>query len=121
MRNRYEFNLAIPVLNWASTLASFCVNWSYNCRVCLPGNAVSTFLDSFPTFSGKLLAVPLSARAMLSVVDRTLGTGACGSLSCLVASLAFSLAHVQSSSSSPVGNHTTVILLHFLLSSLIDL
>ena len=48
---------------------------TYNFRVCLPGNAMSTFLDSFPTFSGKLLAVPCSARAMLSVVDRTLGSG----------------------------------------------
>src|SRR5258706_16444333 len=120
MRNRYEFNLAIPVLSWASTLASFCVNWSYNFRVCLPGNAMSTFLDSFPTFSGKLLVVPRSARATLSVVDRTLGSCVCGSIPCLVASLAFSLAHVQSSSSSSVGNHTTVILLHFLLSLLID-
>jgi hypothetical protein len=82
---------------------------------------MSTFLDSFLTFSGKLLAVPLLARATLSIVDRTLGSSIYGSLSCLVASLAFSLAHVQSSSSSSISNHTIVILLHFLLSSLIDL
>jgi hypothetical protein len=81
---------------------------------------VSTFLDSFPTFSGKLVVVPRSARATLSVVERILGSGVCGPVPCLVASLAFSLADVQSASSSPFGNHTTVIVLHFLLSLLID-
>ena len=120
MRNRYEFSLAIPVLSWASTLASFRVSWSYSFRVCLPGSAVSTLLESFPTLSGKLLVVPHSACATLSVVDRALGSGVCGSVPCRVASLAFSLAHVQSSSSSSVGNHTTVIVLHFLLSFLMD-
>jgi hypothetical protein len=94
MRNRYKFNLAIPVLSWASILASFYVNRSYNFRVCLPINAISIFLDSFLTFSSKLLVVPRSARATLSIVDRTLGSGVYGSIPYLVASLAFSLAHV---------------------------
>ena len=80
---------------------------------------MSTFLDSFPTFSGKLPVVPRLARAMLSVVDRALGSGVCGSVPCRVVSLAFSFARVYSSSSSSVGK-TTVILLHFLLSSAID-
>jgi hypothetical protein len=116
MRNRYEFNLAIPVRSWASTLASFGVSWPYSFRVCLPGSAMSTRLDSFPTFSGRLFVGPRLARAVLSVVDRALGSGLCGTLPCRVAPLAFSLAHVQSSSSSPLDNHTAVITLHFLLS-----
>lgn len=82
---------------------------------------MSTFLDSLPTFSGKLVVVPRSARATFSVVDRILGIGVRGSMPCRVASLASSLALVQSSSVSLGGNHTTVMLLHFLLSLLIDL
>lgn len=121
MRNKYEFSLAIPVLSCASTLASFHVSRSYNCRVCLPGNAVSTFLESFPTFPGKLWVGPRLVRATLSVVDLTLGASVCGSAPCRVASLAFSLALVQSSSFSPDGSHTTVIVLLSLLSFLIDL
>ncbi len=121
IRNRYAFNLAIPVLNWARTEASFPTHWSYSCRVCLPGSAVSTLLESFPTFSGNLLVVLLLGVVTLSVVDRTLGTGVCGSLACRVASLAFSLAWAQSSSFSPNGSHTTVILSHFTLSFAMDL
>jgi hypothetical protein len=71
----------------------------------LPGNAVSTFLENFPILSGKLLVVPRVMRAMLSVVDLTLGIGVWGSSPCRVASLAFSLARVQSSSWSPERIH----------------
>ncbi len=61
----------------------------------MPGNAaMSAFIDSFPTFSGKLLLVPCSARAVLSVVDRALGRGVYGAVPYRVASLAFSLARV---------------------------
>ena len=121
MMNKYEFSLAIPVLNWASTLASFRVSWSYSFRVCLPGSAVSTLLESFPIFSGKLLVVSLLARATLSVVDRTLGSCVCGFVSRRVASLAFYLARVQSSSSLLDGSYTTVITVFSLFSFLMDL
>ena len=94
MMNKYEFSLAIPVLNWASTLASFRVSWSYSFRVCLPGSAVSTLFENFPTFSGKLLVVPRLARATLSVADRTLKSCVCDSVPRYMASLAFSLARV---------------------------
>ena len=89
--------------------------------MCLPGNAVSTLLDSFPTLSGKVLVVPHLVRAMLSVINLALGTGVCGSLPCHVASFAFSLAQVQSSLSLSGGNHIAVILSHFLLSFAMDL
>ena len=39
---RYTFSLAMPVLSWASTLASFRDSWLYSRRVCLPGSAAST-------------------------------------------------------------------------------
>ena len=118
---RYAFNLAIPVLSCASILASFQESLSYRRRVCLPGNAVLTFLECLPTLSGRLLVVPRLARATLSVVDLTLGSCVCGSVPCRVASLAFCLARIQSSSSSPDGSHTTVITLFSLLSFLMDL
>jgi hypothetical protein len=94
MMNKYEFSLAIPVLNWVSTLASFRVSWSYSFRVCLPGSAVSTLLENFLTFFGKLLVVSRSARATLSVADRALGSCIYNSLLCRIASLAFYLARV---------------------------
>ncbi len=115
------FSLAMPVLSWASTLASFHDSRSQSCRVCLPGNAVSILLEYFPTFSGNPLVVPCLARAMLRVVDRILGSCVCGVVPCLVAAFAFSLASFMSSVSSLDGSHKIVIVFPSLFKALLDL
>jgi hypothetical protein len=73
IRKRYPFSLAMPVLSCASILASFHDKPSYSCRVCLPGNAVLTFFENFPTLSGRCVLISWLNRAMLRVVDRILG------------------------------------------------
>jgi hypothetical protein len=84
MRKRYIFSLAIPVLNWASTMASFHVHWLYNCQVYLPGNAISTLLGSFLTLFSKLLVAPCLACATLSIVDHAPVSRAKPLISCLL-------------------------------------
>jgi hypothetical protein len=97
----------MPVRRWANTPASFRVSLSYSCRVCLPGSAMSTFLECFPTFSGSDLTASCLARAILRVVDRILGSCICGIAPCRVAAFAFSLANFKSSFSSLDASHKT--------------
>ena len=110
----------MPVLSWASTLASFRDNRSYSRRVCFPGSAVSILLEYFPTFSGSLLPVPCF-RAMLKVVDRILGRCVCIVAFDLVEFFAFSLASFASSHSSFDGSHTNVTVFPSLFSVLMVL
>lgn len=109
IRRRYPFSLAMPVLSWASTFASFYESLSYSCRACFPGNAVSIFLEYFSTVSGNRFMVSCLARAELSSVDFVLGSPACGQDWDRVDSLACSLATFLSSFSSAFGVHRTVI------------
>src|SRR6266700_1825586 len=110
----------MPVLSWASTLASFRDNRSYKSRVCFPGSAASTLFEYLPTFSGRLLVASCLARATLRVVDRIPGTCVCAELFGWVAVFAFTLASFRSSFSSHDGNHIIVIVFPFLLSALMD-
>ena len=89
--------------------------------MCLPGSAVSTFLECFPTFSGKPSLVSSLERAILRVVDFILGSYVCGVAPCWVAVLACYLARPKSSLSLLMGSQRIVILFPFLCSALIDL
>ncbi len=88
-------------------------------RVCLPGSAVSIFFEYFPTFAGKLLAIPRLHRASFKVVDRTGGIAFCGAALGRLATFAISFAQFRSSFSSPVRIHMIVKEFPFLLSVLI--
>ena len=54
MRYRYPLSRIIPVRNWDNTFASPRLKESYSLRVCLPGSAVSIFLEYLPTPSGSV-------------------------------------------------------------------
>ncbi len=73
IRNSEAFSLAMPVLSWASMLASIQERLSYSSRVCLPGSAMSTSFESFPTLSGSRLSTRSLRLAALRVVDRIFG------------------------------------------------
>jgi len=61
-RNGYEFTLAMPILNWASTLASFHFSWSYIFRVCFPVSAVSRyFLREVPNLLRQTSSITFGA------------------------------------------------------------
>jgi hypothetical protein len=93
----------MPVRSWASTLASFHVRRSYNCRVCLPGSAASTRFTCLPIFSGSLLLGTAWDCAIFNVIDFILETCSCGRASSCVTVLAYSLARPNSLLSSVVG------------------
>src|ERR1700712_770590 len=111
----------MPVLSWASTLASFHGSSSYSRLVCLPGNAISTLLECFPTFSGRHLVVPRLDRAALSIVDFIPGRCVCSRAPGPVAFCAFALAIFFSLFSSCTGVHITVTSLPSFHSCLMEL
>lgn len=111
----------MPVRSWASTLASFHDNRSYNCRVCLSGRAASTLFTCLPTFSGRPLLASCWDRAMLRVVDFILGSCMYGTGSSWVAALACTLARPSSLLSSLAETQRIMILFPFFRSLLISL
>ena len=113
-------SLAIPVLSWVSTLASFRDNWLYSRRVCFPGSAVLILLEYFLIFSGSLLPVSCF-RAMLKVVDRILGSCVCIVAFDLVEFFAFSLASFVSLHSLFDGSYMNITVFPSLFSVLIVL
>jgi hypothetical protein len=112
--------VAIPVLSWASRLASFHDSRSYSSGVCLPGSAVSTLFVCFPKFSGRHLVVFCMDHAILRVVDFILVHCAYREAPFWVAAFALSLASVRGSLSLLDRSHPTLIVFPSRRNALID-
>ena len=104
MRYRYPLSRIIPVRNWANTFASPRLKESYSLRVCLPGSAVSIFLEYLPTPSGSVFLPHSFVLAVFIVVALAWCCCPCGRRPCVMARRATTFAFLPSSNS-PCGTH----------------